>query len=110
MSKELNPKACKKNRSKPSYSIGLTFRQESLQLRKRPHPTHLHRRMRHVKGRLLRRVGVVRGPVHGHQGVARLRVVVKGDGGQQRERPGRAQAPLAWANFASPSAHPSIAG
>ena len=45
--------------------------------------------MRHVKSRLLRRVGVVRGPAHGHQGVAGLRVV-EVDGGQQRERPGRA--------------------
>ena len=47
--------------------------------------------MRHVKSRLLRRVGLVRGPAHGHQGVAGLRVVVEGDGRQQRERPGRAQ-------------------
>ena len=46
--------------------------------------------MRHVKSRLLRRVGVVRGPAHGHQGVAGLRVV-EVDGGQQRERPGGAQ-------------------
>ena len=46
--------------------------------------------MRHVKSRLLRRVGFVRGPAHGHQGVAGLRVVVEGDGGQQRERLGRA--------------------
>ena len=46
--------------------------------------------MRHVKSRLLRRVGVVRGPAHGHQGVAGMRVV-EVDGGQQRERPGRAQ-------------------
>ena len=47
--------------------------------------------MRHVKSRLLRRFGVVRGPAHGHQGVAGLRVFVEGDGGQQRERPGGAQ-------------------
>lgn len=90
MSKELTPEVCKKNRSKPSYSIGLAFRQEGLQLHKRPHPTHLHRRVRNVKSRLLRRVGVVLGPAHGHQCVAGLRVV-EVDGGQQRERPGGAQ-------------------
>ena len=68
---------------------GLAFPQESLQLHKRPHPTHLHRWVRHVKSRLLRRVGVVRGPAHGHQGMAGMRVV-EVDGRQQGERPGRA--------------------
>lgn len=65
--------------------------EKGLQLRKRPHPTHLHRRVRHVKSRLLRRVGVVRGPAHSHQGVTGLRIVVEGDGGERGERPSRAQ-------------------
>ncbi len=75
----------------PQTSLSSVLREKSLQLHKRPHPAHLHRRVRNVKSRLLRWVGVVRGPAHGHHGVAGLCVVVEGDGGQQRERPGEAQ-------------------